>query len=271
MCYLRKYLIIITILSIGFIIFQFYNFIHKLYLKFKLERYLLKKNIFIITNDFCHCKDYRLNKFINFTIECLTCNNKRIINFEKENDIYYLLDNIKDSITFIIHTNGGESDLPNFLAYILKQKKIFVKTYIPQKALSAGSFIALSSNIIFMNWYSCMGPIDTQINYDLGNEDEFEESFPAKFIKDVIKKNNAIVKLKAMEAESYHQDDIFLLSKMFGKKKSKIIMKNFLNTKLSHSIRFGPKDLKNFGLNVKIGIPDEINNIFKTFLRIKEI
>ena len=82
--------------------------------------------------------------------------------------------------------------MPRFLSYILKQNKIKVQTYIPEKALSAGSFIALCSNVIYMNWYSSMGPIDTQINYASCDSDCEEESFPAKYIKTINHKTNAL-------------------------------------------------------------------------------
>ena len=66
-----------------------------------------------------------------------------------------------------------------------------------------------------------MGPIDTQINYgtcDSDNED-YDESFPAKYIKTVKHKTNALTKLKSLEAEGYHKDDLYVLTKMFKKKK----------------------------------------------------
>tara|TARA_B100000524_G_scaffold347062_1_gene248331 strand:- start:1145 stop:1831 length:687 start_codon:yes stop_codon:yes gene_type:complete len=227
--------------------------------------------MFILSNEFCNCKNYKVFNYFNFTIQCFLCCNKRVINFENENEIYNLLNNINNSVNLIIHTNGGASELPNFLAYILKQKNLLVKSYIPEKALSAGSFIALSSDIIYMNWYSSMSPIDTQIDYDVSNgeDDVCEESFPAKFIKEVNKKNNAVTKLKAMEANSYHNDDLFLLSRMFkNKKRRKKIINHFLNTELSHSIRYGPKDLKQFGLNIKICIPKDIKVAFDIFKKL---
>lgn len=231
----------------------------------KLNNKLDENDIYIITNDFCKCHDIKIYN-ISFKIKCNLCKIRRIINFEKEESVYYFLENIKNNVKLLIHTEGGKSEFPDFLAYILKQHNVNIETFIPQFATSAGSFMALSSNIIHMNWYSCMSPIDTQIEY---NSDSDDESFPAKYIKNVKNKENAITRLKAMESEGYHQDDIFIINNIFkSNKKRKLIKKYFLDTKLSHSIKYGPKDLKKYGLNIKIGIPDNINKIFNEFKKL---
>lgn len=234
----------------------------------KLDKFLENENLYIITNDFCKCNNY---KFCNYTIfKCNMCRIKRIIDFEKENQVYQLLANIKNKTRFIIHTHGGESELPNFLTYILKQNKIYVETYIPRIALSAGTFIALSSNIIYMNWYSAMGPIDTQLGYNESVDEEFEETFSAKFIKTIKNKENGLTKLQSLEANSVHNDDLFILNKIFKTKKCNKIIKNLLESNRSHSIRYGPKDLETFGLNVKVGIPNDIQEMFDIFLSINK-
>ena len=267
-----QYYIVPVVFILTYIILYFLTYIKKIsYSGNLLEEKLNKEDIYIITNESCKCCDIKMYNIIFYKLKCNLCKIKRVINFEKERDIYYLLENIKDSVKFLIHTEGGESDFPNFLTYILKQQKIYVETFIPQHAISAGSFIALSSNIIRMNWYSSMGPVDTQIDYSLCHSDDEsdDESFPAKYIKDVKHKSNALTRLRAMEAEGYHQDDLFIISSMFKKKKKRdLIIKNFLETKHSHSIKYGPKDLRNFGLNVKIGIPMKIKLIFDEFKKL---
>ena len=115
-----------------------------------------------------------------------------------------------------------------------------------------------------------MGPIDTQVDYSNLNSDDDDESFPAKHIKEIKNKKNAVTKLRSMEANSFHVDDLFLIKSIFKKKKKRDqIIRNFLNTNRSHSIRYGPKDLKQFGLNVEVGIPKDINEIFYLFKKVK--
>ena len=257
-------------LSCAILYFMFIYFINYSNTAKKLEIALTNKDLYIITNDFCKCKHFRIGCFFKFDIKCNLCHINRVINFEKEKNVYYLLENLNERSRFIIHTEGGDTDLANFLPYIIKQNNFKLVTYIPQYALSAGSFIALASKKIYLNWYSSMGPIDTQVDYSNLNSDDDDESFPAKHIKEIKNKKNALTKLRSMEANSFHVDDLFLIKSIFKKKKKRDqIIRNFLNTNRSHSIRYGPKDLKQFGLNVEVGIPKDINEIFYLFKKVK--
>jgi len=267
-----QYYIVPIVFILTYVILYFFTYIKKIsYSGSILEEKLNKEDIYIITNDSCKCWDIKVYNIIFCKVKCNLCKIKRVINFEKESDIYYLLEHIKGRVNFLIHTNGGAAEFPNFLTYILKQQNIYVETIIPQHAISAGSFIALSSNIITMNWYSSMGPVDTQLYYSsYHSDDEIDgESFPAKYVKDVTDKSYALTRLRAMEAESYHQDDLFIINSMFKKKKKReLIIKNFLETPHSHSIKYGPLDLRDFGLNVRTGIPIKIKLIFDEFKKL---
>lgn len=259
-------------LSLGIFTFCFLTFLYNKYLLIKkLNKLLEEQNMFIITNEFCKCYTFKILGYAIFTIPCYLCQVKRVINFENETQVYgNLFYNIDKKVKFIIHTNGGDTDLANFITYILKQHKVHVESYIPRIALSAGSFIAFASNTIYMNWYSSMGPIDTQVthNYNFSNDEEMDETFAAKHIMNVKNQENVLTKLRALEASSYHSDDKFIISRIFNSNKSKKIIKNFLETPHSHSIRYGPKDLQQFGLNVKIGIPSNIIEIFNLFIKL---
>jgi hypothetical protein len=233
-----------------------------------LQQLLESNDLFIFSNDFCKCKTFKIFNYKTYKYKCNLCCVKRVINFEEENDIYYFLENVKKRANLILHTKGGNTEFSDFIPYILKQKGIYINTYIPHYAYSAGSFIALPSNMIYLNWYSSMGPVDTQLEYGISNDsdDEEEETFPAKYIKDVKEKENAVTKLRSLEAKGYHSDDLFLLNSIFkNKKRRDIIIKHFLNTDKSHQIKYGPKDLQNFGLNIKVGIPEHILEIFNKF------
>ena len=265
-----EYIHILYVLAI-IVISNTINYIIRISLSGKeLNSKLISNNVYIITNDFCKCHNIRFGNINLYKIKCNLCKINNVINFERDKDIYKLLETIGKKVKFLIHTSGGETDLPNFLTYILKQNNVYVETFIPEMALSAGSFIALCSNIIYMNWYSSMGPVDTQVDYGSCDSDDenCDESFPAKYIKTITKKNNAITKLRSMESEGYHNDDLFILGKMFKKKKRDLIVKHFLETKNSHSIRYGPKDVGQYGLNVKIGLPTYISDIFNDFKKL---
>ena len=233
----------------------------------KLDELLKEENVYIISNNYCRCYNIQLCE-INLELKCSLCRINNIIDFEDPNHIYKFIKNIPNNINMIIQTEGGECEEANYFAYILKQRKIRIKSYIPNYALSAGSFIAITGDEIFMNWYSTMGPIDTQIDFStIEDEDSEDETFPAKYVAKIKKKDNALVKLKAREAECYHYDDKFIIKSMFKRDKSKKIIKNLLETKHSHNMRFGPKDLRKFGLNINTNMPPKIQLIFDIFIK----
>ena len=103
------------------IISKIINYIIKISLSGnELNKQLISNDIYI-TNDFCKCHTIRCCNINIFKIKCNLCKIDRVINFENDNDIYKLLSRIGKSAKFIIHTEGGETDLPNFLTYILSR------------------------------------------------------------------------------------------------------------------------------------------------------
>jgi len=170
----------------------------------------------------------------------------------KKNNKYHL----------IIHTDGGDCTSVDVLSRLLSECKCKIYTYIPKYAYSAGSMLAICGDKIYMNWYSLMGPIDTQIDYD---EDE---TFSAKYVKEFRKKSWAKDKeyLYGLEAEAIHNDDEFIISRILRKnnKKDRII-KRLLNTKYSHGISFTYQDIKEMGLPVINDVPEFIMDIFKDY------
>lgn len=242
------------------------TYINNRFFKYKeLQKYLEEENAFIISNNFSSCYYKKIFGF-KFLLNCSLYRCPNVIDFENPDHIYRLITNIPDNVKFIIQTEGGDTEEANYLAYILKQKKIKITSYIPNYALSAGSFIAITGETIYMNWYSTMGPIDTQVDFSTKDDDSDDESFPAKYVAKVKKKENAMVKLKAREAECYHYDDKFIINSMFkSKERSGKIIKNLLETKHSHNMRFGPKHLRKFGLNINTNMPVKIQKIFDIF------
>lgn len=227
-----------------------------------LNKYLDNNNdpIHIISNDPCKCN--RLSKLIPI-FKCKKCKVPNIINFENINQVFDFLSKLENKkCNLIIHTEGGASSNADTLSRLLVENNINVTTYIPQYAKSAGTMIALSSNKIYMNWYSVMSPIDTQLYID------DDDMFPAKFIKTIKDKEGTESKdyIRSLEAESVHKVDEFLLSRILDKNANKQkIIKRILNTKYSHDIDYINKDLKDMGLPIYDEIPKNITEIFNIY------
>ena len=66
-------------------------------------------------------------------------------------------------LVLVLHTPGGITTAAEAIVEYLHSKFSYIETIIPTYALSAGTMIALSSDLIIMGRPSQLGPIDTQM------------------------------------------------------------------------------------------------------------
>lgn len=211
---------------------------------------LNNNNIFIISNE------PKLKKYVD------------IINFEYNSMLYKFFNNIDTTrdVHIIILTEGGECGGADTMAYNITQlknngfnKKILV--YLPAHAMSSGTMMALAGDVIFMDWFSNMSPIDTQIEYELEDNETFSVNNIRRMKIDGEFKNS-ISQLIKNDAEAIYKTDIYMLNKILKNYKNRgHIIKQLYNTKLSHGTSFCYSDIKEMGLNVKTPIPYNIKKI----------
>ena len=82
-------------------------------------------------------------------------------------------------LDLILHTPGGDiAATESIVKYLKKMFNNDINVYVPQVAMSAGTLIALSSQIIYMGKHSSLGPIDPQLNgiNAIGVIDEFKKA-----------------------------------------------------------------------------------------------
>lgn len=70
------------------------------------------------------------------------------------------------SITLILDTPGGVVEVVERMVTVLRCAYEEVTVLIPDRAMSAGTILALSADRIMMDHLSCLGPIDPQIERD---------------------------------------------------------------------------------------------------------
>lgn len=207
-------------------------------------------NMFIISNE------EKLKKYID------------IINFEDNSMLYKFFKkiNINKDLHIIIITEGGNCDGADTFSYNLTQLKNsgynkMINVYLPAHALSSGTMMALSADVIYMDWFSNMSPIDTQIEYELEDNETFSVNNIRKMkIEGEFK--NSISQLIKNDAESIYNTDKYMLKKILKKYKNRNhIIKHLYDTKLSHGTSFCYDDMKNLGLYVKTPIPNYIKKI----------
>lgn len=74
--------------------------------------------------------------------------------------------NKHDSVTVILETPGGVVEVIQRMVTTVRHMYESVIVIVPDHAMSAGTIFALSANRIMMDYFSCLGPIDPQIERD---------------------------------------------------------------------------------------------------------
>lgn len=72
----------------------------------------------------------------------------------------------KKSISVILDTPGGIVEVVERMVATLRSNYEDVTVIVPDRAMSAGTIFALSADRILMDYFSCLGPIDPQIEKD---------------------------------------------------------------------------------------------------------
>ena len=72
----------------------------------------------------------------------------------------------RDKITVILDTLGGVVEVVEQMVVSIRHHYKEVYFMIPSRAMSAGTIFAMSGDKIFMNYFSCLGPIDPQVQKD---------------------------------------------------------------------------------------------------------
>lgn len=69
----------------------------------------------------------------------------------------------RPKLAFLLETPGGYIEVAQRIVDITRHHDQVVDFYIPNRAMSAGTVLAMSGDAIFMDYYSILGPIDPQL------------------------------------------------------------------------------------------------------------
>lgn len=266
--------LILNFIIVGIVTFVFINlisffgsFINKINYANKLN-YLLQDDIYIISDYSCLCyKSYGFQIY-----KCNNCKVKNLINFENFDEVMSMLQkiNIKKTLNLIIHTEGGESCCADAISYLFTTQNLDVHTNVPQYAQSAGTMLALCGKKIHCNWYSLFSPVDSQLEYVTGGDDEETEmTFSAKHLQSITNKEHNLDKLQGLEAKDHHNEDKYLLNRILKDNSNKDeIVKKLVNSNFSHEFNITYHDMKKMGLPVDLNISPKINVIFNMFKKL---
>jgi hypothetical protein len=69
----------------------------------------------------------------------------------------------RDRLAVVLETDGGYIEVAERIAKVFRHHYKFVEFIIPNSAMSAGTVLVMSGDIIRMDYYSVLGPIDPQV------------------------------------------------------------------------------------------------------------
>lgn len=72
------------------------------------------------------------------------------------------------NLAVILTTAGGYIEVVQRIVYTLRHHYEVINFIVPNYAFSAGTVLVMSGNDIYMNYYSCLGPIDPQVETESG-------------------------------------------------------------------------------------------------------
>lgn len=166
-------------------------------------------------------------------------------------------------IDLIMHTPGGIVLAAEMIAMAVKKHPGQVTAIVPFYAMSGGSMIALAAHELRMDQESILGPLDPQID---GFPSRSLITLPARKPVEVI--SDQMLVLSEMAQRSVDQVKEFvkwILEDKLPPKDRDAVAVFLTGGYLSHDTPIVPRVLKELGLNVKEGIPDEVYELFRTY------
>ncbi|NJD53034.1 MAG: hypothetical protein FIB07_09235 [Candidatus Methanoperedens sp.] len=187
-------------------------------------------------------------------------------NYISIEDTEHVLMNIRQTpkdVDLILHTPGGLVLAAEMIAMAVKNHPAKVTVIVPFYAMSGGTLIALAADEIIMEKDSVLGPVDPQIKdipagslISLLNKKQMENISDENIILSDIAKKSLVRVIKLVE---------WLLEDRLERKKAQEVANFLTGGYITHSTPITFAVAKEFGLEVKKGVPKHVYDLFRTF------
>ena len=166
-------------------------------------------------------------------------------------------------IDIILHTPGGLVLASEQIAYALQRHPAKVTVMIPHYAMSGGTMLALAADEILMDENAVLGPVDPQVG-----------QYPAVSIIKVTKEkdknhiDDSTLILADMSQKAIRQveNTIYnLLVDEMPEEKSRDIARVFSEGVWTHDYPIKVYELKNMGIPVSVGLPEEVYQLMELY------
>lgn len=167
-------------------------------------------------------------------------------------------------LDIILHTPGGDALGADQIVRALKAHKGRKTFFVPYNAFSAGTIMALTGDEIFLSPIASLGPIDTQINgVPAARLAYVLQAKPPRLIEDDVLA--AALHARDRIVEDHHRA-VASMKGNYSRGRARRIARTLNDGYLSHSFPIMYEEARKIGLNVKLGVPEEVFTIVDSFL-----
>ncbi len=159
----------------------------------------------------------------------------------------------------ILWTPGGEIFSAVYISRMFKKYKGKIRSFIPIYSMSGGTLLALSTDEIYMNDYSCLGAVDPQLGnlFKFGSARSWKEIIKLKG-KKADDQSIAFKHMGEQYTKSIKENLRGLLENKVDKKDMNKVINLLTSGEVEHSFNFTKEILVSQGLKIK-GIDDGTN------------
>ncbi len=166
-------------------------------------------------------------------------------------------------LDILVHTPGGVALAAEMIAMAIRKHPGKVTVIVPFYAMSGGALICVAAHEIIMDRDSILGPLDPQIG-----------GYPARALmalprrKPIEAVSDSMLILSEMAQQSLDQVREFvkwLLEDRLSPKDREAVAVFLTGGYISHDTPIVPSVLRELGLSVQEGIPEEVYELFRTF------
>lgn len=167
-------------------------------------------------------------------------------------------------LDIILHTPGGEALGADQIVRALKAHKGRKTFFVPYQAFSAGTILALTGDEIFLSAIGTLGPIDAQMSgVPVARLAYLLDAKPARLIEDGMLTMASFARDRIVED---HHRAVASMRGNYSRGRARRIARTLNDGYLSHSFPIMYEEARKIGLNVKLGVPEEVFTIVDSFL-----
>jgi hypothetical protein len=180
---------------------------------------------------------------------------------------------LKQKVKIILETEGGNVSSSDIISKTILNYPYTVEVFIASCAFSAGTFIALSCDVIYMNKFSIVSCIDPQLEVT-----QDITSYSSRTLFNVLKTKKANLELNlsdnflasVSEARVYHENnleniDFICKKKKISKRNINIIKDKLCSGNYPHTKPFNSDDLINMGFKIETNNLENYIEVYERF------